>query len=158
MQSESSTRRKGFDFRLSRKIFIVQSFNWNNEQATRYPFTLYYKNLVSSLLQQLVFAFISNQMQHDTIAFQQNFNKYFLTKSVIFYKKMIPFIKKLIYFIDGCGVQYKNFENFENYKYHCQGFSLKTDWHFFATSHCKTSWHWWQNQKTSCQWRPLKNH
>ena len=84
--------------------------------------------------------------------------KYFLTKSVTFYKKMIPFIKKLIYFIDGCGVQYKNFENFENYKYHCQGFSLKTDWHFFATSHCKTSWHWWQNQKTSYQWRPLKNY
>ena len=45
----------------------------------------------------------------------------------------------MFYFSDGSGAQYKNFKNFTNLLLHEQELDLKSEWHFFATSHEKNA-------------------
>ena len=42
-------------------------------------------------------------------------------------------------FYFGSGAQYKNVKNFTNLLLHEQDFDLKSEWHFFATSHGKNA-------------------
>ena len=46
-------------------------------------------------------------------------------------------MQKVIYFCGGAASQYKNYKAFFNLCFHEQDHSLKTEWHFFATSHGK---------------------
>ena len=49
-----------------------------------------------------------------------------------------PHIKRLIYFYDGCGGQYKNYNNFMDLCSHKHHFGISAEWVFFATSYCKS--------------------
>lgn len=44
-------------------------------------------------------------------------------------------VRKIYYFSDGAGSQYKNKFNFINLLNHEKDFSIKAEWHFFATAH-----------------------
>ena len=77
------------------------------------------------------FVVISECSNHDVIAVH------------LFQTKLMDFLKgkfetdKIIYFSDGCAAQYKNCKNFVNLCHHEEDFGLKSEWHFFATSHGK---------------------
>jgi len=53
-------------------------------------------------------------------------------------KTVCPQLTKITYFSDGAASQYKNYKNFSNLCHHEQGFGVKAEWHFFATSHGKS--------------------
>ena len=83
----------------------IQSFHWNNTQATIYPFVIYYKQ--DGTLKHKSLACISDMLQHDVhtlYAFQKT-----IILNVV--KKDLPQIEKVIHFSDGCSGQYKNHKN-----------------------------------------------
>ena len=53
-------------------------------------------------------------------------------------KQRLLNITKISYVSDGCGGQYKNFQNFLNLCSHKEDFSIEAEWIFFATSHGKS--------------------
>eukprot|EP00731_Ephydatia_muelleri_P014922 Em0008g642a len=111
----------------------VQSFHWNNLQATVHPFLCYLKNSEGKI-DNVCFTVISENKEHDTISvhlFQQKLIS-FLTEH--FSKKP----QKIIYMSDGCADQYKNCYNFTNLCHHDEDFAIPAEWHFFATSHGKS--------------------
>ena len=111
----------------------IQSFHWNNTQATIHPFVIYYKQ--DGTLKHKSLACISDMLQHDVhtlYAFQKT-----IILNVV--KKDLPQIEKVIYFSDGCSGQYKNHKNFTNPLYHYSGYALYAEWHFFAMSHGKNA-------------------
>ena len=61
----------------------------------------------------------------------------FLVIPLSFVKSQLPCVQKVIYFCDGAASQCKNYKAFFNLCFHEQDHSLKTEWHFFATSHSK---------------------
>lgn len=107
----------------------VQSFHWNNCQATLHPFVAYYRK--DNELAHKSFVAISDCNQHDVIAVH------------LFQTRLINFLKashqlnKIFYFSDGCAAQYKNRNNFINLCHHFYDFNVEAEWHFFATSHGK---------------------
>lgn len=107
----------------------VQSFHWNNNQATLHPFVVYYRD--NNELIHKSFVAISDCNRHDVIAVHL-----FQTR-LINYLKSSHSISKIFYFIDGCAAQYKNCKNFLNLCYHKEDFEIDAEWHFFATSHGK---------------------
>ena len=54
-------------------------------------------------------------------------------------KTRYPFLKSISYFSDGSPAQYKNYKNFTNLLMHKKDFGMKTELHFFATSHGKNA-------------------
>ena len=111
----------------------IQSFHWNNTQATIYPFVIYYKQ--DGTLKHKSLACISDMLQHDVhtlYAFQKT-----IILNVV--KKDLPQIEKVIYFSDGCSGQYKNHKNFTNLLHHYCNYALYAEWHFFAMSHVKNA-------------------
>eukprot|EP00731_Ephydatia_muelleri_P017532 Em0010g630a len=112
----------------------VQSFHWNNLQATIHPFLCYYKNS-DGKLDSVCFTIISENTDHDIIAVH------------LFQRKLVSFLsdhfgaipKKIIYISDGCAGQYKNCYNFTNLCQHEKDFGIPAEWHFFATSHGKSA-------------------
>ena len=112
----------------------IQSFHWNNAQATIHPFVIYYKNGDGTLEHQSL-ACISNELRHDVVsvyAFQSKVLNSFV-------KQRLSHIEKIYYFSDGCSGHYKNYKNFTNLLYHFQDFGMVSEWHFFATSHGKNA-------------------
>ncbi|KAL5515849.1 hypothetical protein EMCRGX_G001083 [Ephydatia muelleri] len=111
----------------------VQSFHWNNLQATVHPFLCYYRN-TDGKLGSACFTIISENKEHDTIAVH------------LFQRKLVSFLtehfgskpKIIIYMSDGCAGQYKNCYNFSNLCHHVEDFGVPAEWHFFATSHGKS--------------------
>ena len=111
----------------------VQSFHWNNLQATVHPFLCYYKN-TDGKLDSVCFCIISENKEHDTIAVH------------LFQRKLVSFLtehfgtkpRKIMYMSDGCAGQYKNCYNFTNLCHHEKDFEVPAEWHFFATSHGKS--------------------
>ena len=111
----------------------VQSFHWNNLQATVHPFLCYYKD-VSGNLTSVSFTIISENKDHNTIAVH------------LFQRKLIKFLtdhfgtkpKKIIYVSDGCAGQYKNCYNIINLCHHKEDFDVEAEWHYFATAHGKS--------------------
>ncbi|GBN24851.1 hypothetical protein AVEN_37375-1 [Araneus ventricosus] len=77
---------------------------------------------------------ISDHTIHDT---ETVFS--FQTAVIPSIKEKFSLVKKLIYFSDGSSAQYKNRKNFANICHHESDFELKSEWHFFATSHSKSS-------------------
>lgn len=112
--------------------YSIQSFHWNNSQATVHPFVAYFKNDKGDI-DHISFVIISDISEHNTIAVY------------LFQKKFISFlkenfnqeVKKIIYFSDGCAGQYKNRKYFINLTHHETDFGCKAEWHFFVTSHGK---------------------
>ena len=113
----------------------VQSFHWNNLQATVHPFLCYYRELNGNKLNSISFTVISENKDHDSTAVH------------LFQRKLIAFLtdhfgmkpKKIIYVSDGCAGQYKNCYNFSNICHHLDDFGVAAEWHFFATSHGKSA-------------------
>ncbi|CAH0547109.1 unnamed protein product [Brassicogethes aeneus] len=110
----------------------VQSYHWNNAQATIHPFVIYFKQ--EETLQNLNYVFISNCLKHNTVAFHL-----FLTHLIPDLKHKIPKLFKIFYFSDGSAAQYKNKKNFTNLALHKKDFGLEAEWHYFATSHGKSA-------------------
>ncbi|CAF3716375.1 unnamed protein product [Rotaria socialis] len=109
----------------------VQSFHWNNMQATLHPFVCYYK--IEGKTEHLSFVIISECLIHDNIAvhlFQRHLINYLK-------KQFNKNLSKIFYFSDGCAGQYKNLKNFINLTHHQEDFGVDAEWHFFATSHGK---------------------
>ena len=111
----------------------IQSFHWNNTQATIQPFVIYYKQ--DGTLKHKSLVYISDMIQHDVNTV------YTFQKTIIFnvVKKDLPQIEKVIYFSDGCSGQYKNNKNFTNLLHHYRDYALYEEWHFFAIPHSKNA-------------------
>ena len=100
----------------------VQSFHWNNLQATVHPFLCYYRN-TDGKLGSACFTIISENKEHDTIAVH------------LFQRKLVSFLtehfgskpKIIIYMSDGCAGQYKNCYNFSNLCHHVEDFGVPAD-------------------------------
>ena len=107
----------------------VQSFHWNNLQATVHPFLCYYKE-VSGNLTSISFTIISENKEHDTVAVH------------LFQRKLIKFLTdhfgtkptKIIYVSDGCAGQYKNCYNLKTCATTRKTLMLKLNGIFFATA------------------------
>jgi transposase len=111
----------------------IQSFHWTTSQATIHPFIIYYK--WEGKLKNLQYVFISDCLEHDTVAFYV-----FQKKLLEILKETLPFeLKKITYFSDGSAAQYKNRKNFYNLCLHKQDFGIEAEWQFFATSHGKSA-------------------
>ncbi|KAG1665452.1 PH-interacting protein [Nymphon striatum] len=111
----------------------IQSFHWENKQATLHPFVAYRK-LEDGTLEHRNICVVSDVKEHSTstvYAFQQVVLDYL--------KNEFPEIKKVHYFTDGCAGQYKNKHNFINLCCHQKDFGLEAEWNFFATSHGKSA-------------------
>lgn len=111
----------------------IQSFHWNNNQATIHPFVIYYCD--NNNLQHINYVIVSEDLHHNTVAVHL-----FQKKLVIRLKEKFSHngIKKLIYFTDDASAQYKNKNNFINITHHYEDFNIEVEWHFFATSHGKS--------------------
>ena len=109
----------------------IQSFNWNNAQATLQSFVVYWKNNNDELMHTSL-ACISDLLQHDVNAV------YAFQYTIIheFIKNELSQITNMNYFSDG---QYKNHKNFTNFFHHVDVFHISAEWHFFATSHGKNA-------------------
>lgn len=108
----------------------IQGVHWNNDQATIHPIILYLKE--NNTLKNFNFVAISNIRNHDAIAW-----RVFQERIMEYIKQNFRFIKKVKYFSDGAVTQYKNKKNFINLSHHELDFGIKSEWHFFATSHGK---------------------
>ena len=112
----------------------IQSFHWNNSQATIHPFVIYYKDEESGPLKSMSLACISDHKEHNTVVVYG-----FLQVMLRHLRDNLPLIAKVVYFSDGCGGQYKNYKNLSNLSFHKDDFGLEAEWHFFATSHGKNA-------------------
>ena len=107
-----------------------QSFHWNNDQATLHPFVVYFRQ--AGKIENCSFVVISESNNHDAVEVHL-----FQTRRVACLKEKFGTISKMVYFSDGCAVQYKNCNNFLNLCNHESDFGVPAEWHFFATSHGK---------------------
>ena len=111
----------------------IQSFHWENRQATLHPFVAY-RRQVDGTLKHCSICVVSDTKDHTTTTV------YAFSNAVIpFLQTQFPGIKKIHYFTHGCAGQYKNKNNFANLCYHKQDFGLEGEWNFFATSHGKSA-------------------
>ena len=98
----------------------IQSFHWSISQCSTHPAVIYYKD-VSNFLQEKSFAFISEDLKHDTAFVYE-----VMSKDCEYVKENYQHIAKVMYFSDGCAVQYKNYRNFLNLCHHYSDFDLET--------------------------------
>lgn len=111
----------------------IQSFHWENKQATLHPFVAYRK-LPDETLEHRNICVVSDTREHSTVTVYA-----FLSVVIPFLQTMFPGMKKVHYFTDGCTGQYKNKNNFANLCHHNEDFGLEAEWNFFATSHGKSA-------------------
>ena len=89
--------------------------------------------MVEGHLQHLSLCFISDSNTHNV-----SFVYQLQTMMVDYLKETLPPISKIVYLSDGCGAQYKNYENFVNLHCHKNDFGISAEWVFFTTSHGKS--------------------
>ena len=109
----------------------IQSYHWNNAQATIHPIVCNW--LENGVSKHVSYVAVSECMTYDTITvhlFQQHLLKFF---EEMFREKP----NKVLYFSDGCAGQYRNYKNFMNLCHHSVDFGVEAEWHCFATSHSK---------------------
>jgi len=106
----------------------AQGFQWNNSQATVYPFMVYY--MESGMFYQLSYV-----TYHSVFTTTQLLFLYFKSLIEFLLTKVSP--QKILYFSDGAAAQYKKRKNFLNLCHHKVDFGIDAEWHFFATSHGK---------------------
>ena len=78
----------------------IQSFHWENKQATLHPFVAYQRNII---------CVISDCKDHTTVTVFE-----FLKVVLKYLKTELPAVTKIHYFTDGCAGQYTNKNNFIN--------------------------------------------
>ena len=110
----------------------IQSFHWDNKQATLHPF-IAYRRLADESLQHRNVCILSYVTEHNTYTVYA-----FLQVLLEYLKAEFPEVQKVYYFTDGCASQYKNKSNFINLCNHVKDFGIQAEWHFFATSHGKS--------------------
>ena len=98
----------------------IQSFHWENKQATLHPFVAYH-TLADGTLEHCNNCGVSDIKEHTTVTV------YACLSFVIPYlQTQFPDMKKIHYFTDGCAGQYKNKNNFINL--HEEDFGLEGKW------------------------------
>jgi len=120
---------ENFSFVVQDKI---QSFHWENSQATLHPFVAYYRHNDGTL--ENLNMIISDWKVHNSVSVHA-----FLEAALDLVKNKFPTAKKVHYFTDSCGCQYKNRYNFMNLCRHESDFGLQAEWNFFAMSHGKSA-------------------
>ncbi len=111
----------------------IQSFHWENKQATLHPFVAYHR-LADGTLEHCNICVVSDTKEHTTVTVYA-----FLSFVIPYLQTRFPDMKKIHYFTDGCAGQYKNKNNFINLCHHEEDFGLEGEWNFFATSHGKSA-------------------
>lgn len=123
------------DFSENYSFFVqdaIQSYHWDNSQATLHVYVSYYKK--NNVLKTDSFVVISEHLKHSA-ATVDLYNKKLIEHLKA---KLGDFaVKKIFYFSDGAGSQYKNKYNFASLLSHESRYGIKAEWHFFATSHGK---------------------
>ena len=112
----------------------IQSFHWENKQATLHPFVAYQRQEDNTLQHRnihvlLVTAKIIRVTTVTVFAFLKVVLKYLKTE--------LPAVKKIHYFTDGCAGQCK-IRTISLISHHVDDFGLAAEWNFFATSHGKS--------------------
>ena len=102
----------------------IQSFHWENKQATLHPFVAYQRRGDGTLEHQNI-CVVSECREHSTVTVFA-----FLKVVINYLKKEFPTVKKVHYFTDGCAEQYKNKNNFVNLCHHEDDFGLAAEWNF----------------------------
>ncbi len=111
----------------------IQSFHWENKQATLHPFVAYHR-LADGTLEHCNICVVSDTKEHTTVTAYA-----FLSFVIPYLQTWFPDMKKIHYFTDGCAGQYKNKNNFINLCHHEEDFGFEGEWNFFATSHGKSA-------------------
>ena len=86
----------------------VQSFHWENKQATLHPFVAYHR-LADGTLEHSNICVVSDTREHTTTTVYA-----FLNVIIPYLRTQFPEMKRIHYFTDGCAGQYKNKSNFIN--------------------------------------------
>lgn len=108
----------------------VQSFHWNNNQATVFTIVMYYRE--DEKVNHKSMVVISDDLRHNTVAV------YAYQNIIIQYiKDTFKDIRKIYYFTDGASQHFKNRNNFCNLAAHKNEFDIEAEWHFHATAHGK---------------------
>ena len=110
----------------------IQSFYWQNQQATLYPFAVYHNDDDGKLKCDCC-CVISDHLLHDQTAVHC-----FISLVIPTICTRNPRINRIKYFSDGAASQFKSFKSLINLMYHEHDFNLKAEHHFFATSHGKS--------------------
>ena len=110
----------------------IQSFFWQNHQATLHPFAVYHHD-DNGKLKWDCYCLILNHLLHDQTTDQTVHCFILLLIPTICTRN--PRINKIKYFSDGAASQYKNFKSLINLMYRKHDFNLKAEHHLFATSH-----------------------
>ncbi|KAJ8665360.1 hypothetical protein QAD02_007022 [Eretmocerus hayati] len=122
-----------FDF-AEKILFLAQraipAFHWNNEQATLFPITIYFR--VNGELHHYSYCAISDCLKHDSVAVYM-----YQKKLIELMRTRFGILLKMIYFSDGAPQQFKNKTAFGNLTYHYSDFQVVAEWHFFAIAHGK---------------------
>ena len=95
----------------------VQGFHWNNSQCTLHPVVTYYQE--NDELKNISYCVISDDRKHD-VALVYEVQKAILADL----KCKLSGLSTIIYFIDGCAGQYKNWKKFYNLCQHKSDFWL----------------------------------
>ena len=86
----------------------IQSFHWENKQATLHPFVAYQRQEDNTLQHRNIHV-ISDCKDHSTVtAFA------FLKVVLKYLKTELPAVMRIHYFTDGCAGQYTDKNNFIN--------------------------------------------
>ena len=96
---------------------LVHGFHWNNSQCTLHPVVTYYQE--NDELKNISYCVISDDRKHD-VALVYEVQKAILADL----KCKLPGLSTVIYFIDGCAGQYKNWKKFYNLCQHKSDFWL----------------------------------
>lgn len=123
------------DFAENYKFVIqdaIQSYHWNNSQATLIPFACFALN-ENGVLQQRNVMCVSDELRHDTVTWHLARDE--LVSHV---KSKFPHISKLIYFTDGASAHFKNFKSIGLLSAHSSLYNLEASWSFFGTGHGKS--------------------
>ncbi|KAJ8677797.1 hypothetical protein QAD02_013584 [Eretmocerus hayati] len=122
-----------FDFTENYAFVVqnsVQSFHWNNNQATIFTVVIYY--VKNGELKHRSLAIISDNLAHDTYSVHQ------YQKIIIEYlKKNFELVTNIFYVTDGASQHFKNKSNFTYLVAHEKDFGVVAEWHFHATAHGK---------------------
>ena len=110
----------------------IQSFFWQNQQATLHPFAVYH-NDDNGKLKCDCYCVISDHLLHDQTAVHC-----FILLVISTIRTRNPKINRIKFFSDGAASQYRNFKSLINLMYREHDFNLKAEHHFFATSHGKS--------------------
>ena len=85
----------------------VQSFHWENKQATLHPFVAYHR-LADGTVEHSNICVVSDTEHTTTTVYA------FLNVIIPYLRTRFPEMKRIHYFTDGCAGQYKNKSNFIN--------------------------------------------